>query len=70
MTRKNSRHRSKRRKSRKRKKKSPNNWRWNFIKNVVTRKRGILWSSRDDPTYGSDMALAKKMLNSCSLLTL
>ena len=64
MTRKNSRHRSKRRKSRRRKKKSPNNWRWDFVKNVVTRKRGILWSSRDDPTYGSDMSLAKQMLNS------
>ncbi len=64
MSRKKSQRRSKRRKSHKIKKKSPNNWRWNFIKNVVTRKRGTLWSSRDYPTHGSDMALAKKMLNS------
>lgn len=53
-----------RKRSSKTKKQSPNNWRWNFVKNVVTRKNGTLWSSRDDPIYGSDMALAKKMLNS------
>ena len=41
------------------------NWRWQFIKKVVSNKRSTLWNSRvEKGKHGTDKNLAKRMISS------
>ena len=45
--------------------KKDKNWRWQFIKKVVSNKRSTLWNSRTEKgKHGTDKNLAKRMISS------
>jgi hypothetical protein len=63
---KSQRKKSQRKKSqRKKSQRKKSNWRWSFIKDVVSNKKSTLWKSRSESgVHGTDKELAKKLLTS------